>query len=90
MKMHRNRPRQPRLVSRKEKSTLNIVKLGIPRLHFADLYHKLLTLSWPQFFLLICLSYLVTNALFALAYLAGGDCIANARPGFFGIDPEVQ
>jgi len=81
MKMHRNRPRQPRLVSRKEKCTLNIVKLGIPRLHFADLYHKLLTLSWPQFFILICLSYLVMNSLFALAYLAGGDCIANARPG---------
>ncbi|MEG4010819.1 MULTISPECIES: ion channel [unclassified Microcoleus] len=81
MKMHRNRPQQPRLVSRKEKCTLNIVKLGIPRLHFADLYHKLLTLSWPQFFMLISLSYLVMNGLFALAYLAGGDCIANARHG---------
>ncbi|MEG4996602.1 ion channel [Microcoleus sp. B4-D4] len=81
MKMHRNRPQPSRLVGRKEKSTLNIVKLGIPRLHFADLYHKLLTLSWPQFFILICLSYLVMNGLFALAYLAGGDCIANARPG---------
>ncbi|MEG3973258.1 ion channel [Microcoleus sp. herbarium8] len=81
MKMHRNRPQPPRLVGRKEKSTLNIVKLGIPRLHFADLYHKLLTLSWPQFFMLISLSYLVMNGLFALAYLAGGDCIANARPG---------
>ncbi|WP_333207860.1 MULTISPECIES: ion channel [unclassified Microcoleus] len=79
--MHRNRPQQPRLVSRKEKCTLNIVKLGIPRLHFADLYHKLLTLSWPQFFMLISLSYLVMNGLFALAYLAGGDCIANARHG---------
>ncbi len=26
---------------------------------------------------------LTTNALFALAYLAGEDCIANARPGSF-------
>ncbi|PMB24517.1 ATP-sensitive inward rectifier potassium channel 10, partial [Fischerella thermalis CCMEE 5319] len=32
---------------------------------------------------LIALFYLTTNALFALAYLAGGDCIANARPGSF-------
>jgi inward rectifier potassium channel len=83
MKIHRNRPPLPRLVSRKGQFTLNIVKLGVPRLHFADLYHRLLTLSWPQFFLLICLSYVLTNSLFALAYLAGGDCIANARPGSF-------
>ncbi|MGB3263156.1 MAG: ion channel [Microcoleus sp.] len=83
MKMHRNRPQPPRLVGRKGQFTLNIVKLGIPRLHFADLYHKLLTLSWPQFFLLICLCYIITNSVFAFAYLAGGDCIANARPGSF-------
>ncbi len=83
MKIHRNRSPQARLVSRKGQFTLNIVKLGVPRLHFADLYHRLLTLSWPQFFLLICLSYVLTNSLFALAYLAGGDCIANARPGSF-------
>ncbi len=83
MKIHRNRPPLPRLVSRKGQFTLNIVKLGVPRLHFADLYHRLLTLSWPQFFMLICLCYILTNSLFALAYLAGGDCIANARPGSF-------
>ncbi|WP_293147883.1 MULTISPECIES: ion channel [unclassified Microcoleus] len=83
MKIHRNRPPQPRLVSRKGQFPLSIVKLGVPRLHFADLYHRLLTLSWPQFFMLICLSYVLTNSLFALAYLAGGDCIANARPGSF-------
>ncbi|WP_293125798.1 ion channel [Microcoleus sp. bin38.metabat.b11b12b14.051] len=83
MKIHRNRPPQARLVSRKGQFPLNIVKLGVPRLHFADLYHKLLILSWPQFFMLICCSYILTNSLFALAYLAGGDCIANARPGSF-------
>ena len=83
MKIHRNRPPQPRLVSRKGQFPLNIVKLGVPRLHFADLYHKLLILSWPQFIMLICCSYILTNSLFALAYLAGGDCIANARPGSF-------
>ncbi|TAH15616.1 MAG: ATP-sensitive inward rectifier potassium channel 10, partial [Oscillatoriales cyanobacterium] len=83
MKIHRNRPPQARLVNRKGQFTLGVVKLGVPRLHFADLYHRLLTLSWPQFFMLICLSYVLTNSLFALAYLAGGDCIANARPGSF-------
>jgi len=83
MKIHRNRPPQARLVTRKGQFPLNIVKLGVPRLHFADLYHKLLILSWPQFFMLICFCYILTNSLFALAYLAGGDCIANARPGSF-------
>ncbi len=83
MKIHRNRPPQARLVTRKGQFPLNIVKLGVPRLHIADLYHRLLTLSWPQFFMLICLSYVLTNSLFALAYLAGGDCIANARAGSF-------
>jgi len=62
---------------------MNVVRLGLPRLHFADLYHWLLTLSWPGFFTLISLLYVITNSLFALAYLAGGDCIANARPGSF-------
>lgn len=82
--MKNNRARQPqRLVSRKGAFTLNVVRLGLPRLHFADLYHWLLTLSWPRFFILIGLSYTVTNSLFALAYLAGGDCLANARSGSF-------
>jgi inward rectifier potassium channel len=83
--MKNNRDRQPhRLVSRKgQQFTLNVVRLGLPRLHFADLYHWLLTLSWPGFFTLISLLYVLTNSLFALAYLAGGDCIANARPGSF-------
>lgn len=82
MKTHRDR--QPhRLVSRKGQFTLNVVRLGLPRLHFADLYHGLLTLSWPKFFILISLLYVITNSLFALAYLAGGNCIANARPGSF-------
>ena len=83
MKINRNRPQQPRLVYRKGQFTLNIVKLGVPRVHLADLYHRLLALSSPQFFILISLSYVMTNSLFALAYLAGGDCIANARPGSF-------
>lgn len=83
--MKNNRDRQPhRLVSRKgQQFTLNVIRLGLPRLHFADLYHWLLTLSWPGFFTLISLLYVLTNSLFALAYLAGGDCIANARLGSF-------
>jgi inward rectifier potassium channel len=83
MKNNLDRQQQARLVSRKGQFSLNVVRLGLPHLHLADLYHSLLTLSWPRFFILIWLSYTLTNSLFALAYLAGGDCIANARPGSF-------
>ncbi len=48
-----------------------------------DLYHWLLTLSWPRFLLLITLFYLTVNTLFACLYLIAGDGIANAEPGSF-------
>ena len=51
--------------------------------HGCDLYHNLLTLPWPIFLVFLSLVYLGLNVLFALLYLAGGDAIANARPGVF-------
>ncbi len=51
--------------------------------YWRDPYHLLLTIPWSGFFGLIALFYITTNALFALAYLAGGDCINNAHPGSF-------
>ncbi len=60
-----------------------IVRLGEMRSPWQDLYHQLLTLSWPVFVLLLALAYLTINALFALAYLARDGGIANARPGSF-------
>jgi inward rectifier potassium channel len=51
--------------------------------YWRDPYHLVLTIPWMGFFCLITLTYLGINSLFALAYLAGGDCIANATPGSF-------
>lgn len=62
---------------------LNVVRKGTWRFHWHDLYHLLLTMSWPAFLALMWVLYAVSNALFALAYLAGGNCIQNARPGSF-------
>jgi len=45
-----------------------------------DPYHLLLTIPWSGFLILITLGYLALNLIFALAYWAGGDCIANAQP----------
>jgi inward rectifier potassium channel len=61
----------------------DVKRIGVSHSHWSDPYHLLLKIDWPQFFLLTAISYIVTNALFALLYLAGGDCIKGARPGSF-------
>src|SRR2546427_2439847 len=53
------------------------------RLIPADLYHLLLTSSWPRVLGLLAISYAAANALFALGYLIEPDAIENARPGSF-------
>ncbi|MEO1070469.1 MAG: ATP-sensitive inward rectifier potassium channel 10, partial [Cyanobacteria bacterium J06638_6] len=44
-----------------------IVRLGEVRSPWQDLYHQLLRLSWPAFVVVLALSYLAINTLFALA-----------------------
>lgn len=79
--MKKNQSPKNSLISR---MALNqVIRKGVDRFSWRDLYHLLLVLSWPQFLLAIFGLYIVSNILFAFAYLAGGDCIANARPGSF-------
>ncbi|MBD1834814.1 ATP-sensitive inward rectifier potassium channel 10 [Cyanobacteria bacterium FACHB-472] len=61
----------------------NVVGRGDSRFRWGDLYHLILTISWPWFFVLLALGYVIANSLFAIAYLAGGDGIENAQPGSF-------
>ncbi len=61
----------------------DILRQGSSQSLKSDLYHWLLALKWPQFFGLINLLYLVSNALFAFAYLLEAGSIHNARPGSF-------
>jgi inward rectifier potassium channel len=44
-----------------------------------DLYHWVLSLSWPAFFAWLTVAYFATNALFALAFLAVPGCVANVN-----------
>jgi inward rectifier potassium channel len=60
-----------------------VVGMGAWYSYWRDPYHLVLTIPWMGFLSLTTLTYLGTNALFAIAYLAGGDCIANATPGSF-------
>jgi inward rectifier potassium channel len=50
---------------------------------FADLYHHLLTSSWPLLLAQISAAFFAINALFAVGYYLD-EGIANARPGSFG------
>ena len=49
--------------------------------HWRDPYHLLLTVPWIGFAGIVSIAYLLLNALFALAYLAGGDGLEGAQPG---------
>jgi inward rectifier potassium channel len=50
--------------------------------YFGDLYHHLITASWPYLLFLIAATFVVINCLFALAFLLDGG-VENARPGSF-------
>ncbi len=61
---------------------LNVARRGVARPGFSDLYHRLVTASWPRLLVLLAVTYLGVNALFALAYVEVGG-ITNAAPGSF-------
>lgn len=73
---------EQRLVVR-DGATPEVVRIGDPHSPWRDIYHRLLTISWAGFIALLGLVYVAVNGVFALAYLLGGDAIANARPGNF-------
>jgi inward rectifier potassium channel len=58
-------------------------ELGVWSSYLRDPYHLMLTVSWTGFVLIVSVGYIVINVIFALLFLAGGDCLAGARPGSF-------
>jgi inward rectifier potassium channel len=73
----------PRIHIKIQDGQFEIMGMGVWYSYWRDPYHLLLTIPWTAFLALIAGLYVATNTLFALAYLAGGDCIENARPGYF-------
>lgn len=61
----------------------DVVRVGTSTPYLADLYHLLLVCSWRRLLLTIASVYAAINASFAALYVAGGDCLAGARPGSF-------
>ena len=60
-----------------------IYKIGTRRIDLSDLYHVILTLSWPRFFALVVAFFLLINLVFAVAYSLAEGSVMNARPGSF-------
>ncbi|KAM3114105.1 ion channel [Phormidesmis sp. 146-33] len=75
--------RLPRIKILIQDGRFQVVGMGAWYSYWRDPYHLVLTIPWMGFFCLITLTYLGVNSLFAIAYLLGGDCIANATPGSF-------
>lgn len=79
MKSHPKNPKYPSIKIGRS----SVVKIGLPRYDWSDIYHLLLTLSWPWFLVLVSCFFVLTNAIFALAYLIQDNAIENAQNGSF-------
>jgi inward rectifier potassium channel len=80
----RGKFRRPRLQRQnKAKSQAEIIRLGMERSPWSDVYHGLLVMPWSIFLFGVFISFLAINSFFALLYLIGGDPISNAEPGSF-------
>lgn len=71
-------------MARKQDLGADVERVGLPSHVWDDLYHRVLSASWPRVLATIMASYLGANVIFALLYLAAGDAIDEARPGSFG------
>jgi inward rectifier potassium channel len=77
-----SRPRPVSLVRSARGKRVAIVK-GQDYGRFTDIYHGVLTASWPLFFLELLAAFIVVNLFFAMLYLNDPHGIANAHPGSF-------
>jgi len=62
---------------------LQVMTANNPWIQFGDLYHLVLTLSWPQFFALLVAAFICVKTVFGTAYWIVDGSVANARPGEF-------
>ena len=75
---------QPHLFHLIERNTADqVVRFGVEREWFGDLYHRTLTIGWPGFFAIGAATYIVANVVFAALYLLQPGSIAKAHPGSF-------
>jgi len=64
-------------------ASLQLEKVGVRAFDFSDPYHLALTMSWPQFFIGLFLSYTFINSCFAWLYFIAPNSVSNMQPGSF-------
>jgi len=79
----RQLPPQFRSVAKLPRGKRVAIVKGQDNGRFLDLYHNILTVSWPWFFFQLAATFGVTNLVFAMFYALDRNGIANARPGNF-------
>ncbi|PYQ59675.1 MAG: hypothetical protein DMF58_10780 [Acidobacteria bacterium] len=72
-----SRESRQRLLNRD--GSFNVLRDGLSVWQELSPYHYFLTITWPKFLTFVGIAYIVSNTLFALAYMACGD---NALTGF--------
>jgi inward rectifier potassium channel len=77
------KPTSPTSAVLNARAGIRLRRIGMRTHPLNDLYHRMLSTSWWVLLALIVCGYLSVNCVFATLYLAGGDCIENARPGSF-------
>ena len=77
------RPRNRRKVIASAEPSQSATILGLDDSRLSDLYHFLLTESWPALLAGIVLIFAAINAIFAVIYMLDRG-VENARPGSFG------
>lgn len=55
-----------------------VTQLGVSRFDWHDVYHIIMSLSWPQFFAGAVTVYLFVNLVFAGIYFVGSHAVSNA------------
>lgn len=75
--------RQARLINRDGSFTSR--RVGARKISYLNVYHALLTMTWPRFLGYITVSYTAMNALFAVAFLlCGPTALGGTAEGLMG------
>lgn len=53
--------------------SFNVARAGLPGQSTEDIYHRLLTISWPRFHALVVAAYVAVNLAFGLGYFLCGE-----------------
>jgi inward rectifier potassium channel len=79
----RQLPRKHRSLAKLPRGKRVAVVKGQDSGRFLDLYHNILTVSWPWFFFQLAATFIVINLIFAMLYVIDRGGIINARAGSF-------